>query len=47
MRYNSLDRTIDLITLFEKRKAQNPQFTLLDAFQEFRITKTPEQFLKE
>ena len=47
MRYNSLDRTIDLITLFEKRKVQNPQFTLLDAFQEFKIAKTPEQFLKE
>jgi hypothetical protein len=47
MKYNSLDRTVDLLKLFETRKANNPNYTLLDAFKEFKIQKTPEQFLIE
>lgn len=47
MKYNSIGRTIDLIDLFEKRKVQNPDFTLQDAFKEFKIQKTPEEFLRE
>jgi hypothetical protein len=47
MKYNSLDRTADLLKLFETRKANNPNYTLLDAFKEFKIQKTPEQFLRE
>jgi hypothetical protein len=47
MKYNSLDRTADLLKLFEARKVNNPNYTLLDAFKEFKIQKTPEQFLRE